>query len=238
MSKWKKAYLLEVVDLTKNTCEFYWKIEQKDASHFVPGQFITFDLPISDKRLERWRSYSIAGAPNDDGLVKLCIVLFSDGRGSEYLFSLEPGAEIAYKGPSGVFVLPSQISSPLCFICTGTGVAPFKSMIEYLDIHHWPDVDIALYFGCRSEGDILYREYFEELAARRPSFHYAVATSRETFNAYRGYVHGLYEARYKGKEVDNTRFYLCGWQKMIDEAVERLGNMGVNKKNIIYELYG
>lgn len=64
----------------------------------------------------------------------MVIVLLEGGAGTTYLFNeVAVGSTLLMRGPQGVFVLPKSITTDLYFICTGTGVAPFRSML--LDIH-------------------------------------------------------------------------------------------------------
>ena len=75
------------------------------------------------------------------------------------------------------------------------------------------------------------------------NFEYTVAVSREEvpasdgMNTVRGYVHQVYEQCY-GKPAPDRVFYLCGWNIMVDEASQRLANLGYPPTQIIAELYG
>lgn len=110
-------------------------------------------------------------------------------------------------------------------------------MIFDLEKRNFDNKKIHLIFGTRYENAILYRDEFEALAARNPNFTYTVALSREPdWEGVKGYVHQVYETKYKDRP--DTRFYLCGWQYMIDEARERLEKMGFDKTKVFYELYG
>jgi ferredoxin-NADP reductase len=73
---------------------------------FKAGQFITLDLPLGEKRLQRWRSYSIASAPADDpNLLELVVVRAPNGQGSRYLFEeVNVGSVLRWKGPDGAFL--------------------------------------------------------------------------------------------------------------------------------------
>ncbi|NND31310.1 MAG: oxidoreductase, partial [Saprospiraceae bacterium] len=84
--KWYDSQVVNIVDLSPNTKSFWLQIDDIDSLDYTPGQFITLDLPIGEKRINRWRSYSIANLPKQDGLIELCIVHFDGGLASEYLF--------------------------------------------------------------------------------------------------------------------------------------------------------
>ncbi len=238
MWTWHKSKIIKIVDETSTTKRFWIEVSDLEKIEFRAGQFITMDLPIHKKRLKRWRSYSIANAPDGTNILELCIVYLEGGLASEYLFKeVKVGDELTFKGPTGVFTLPQELENDIVLICTGTGVAPFRSMIWDIFEHKKAHQKIHLIFGTRYEKNILYRKELEELEKQWPDFYYTVVLSRERdWAGYQGYVHPVYEKLYQKHE--QTKFYLCGWQNMIDEAKERLLAMGVEKENIVYELYG
>ncbi|MBP6825807.1 MAG: FAD-dependent oxidoreductase [Saprospiraceae bacterium] len=237
---WYNGLVKKLEPIAPNVRQFWLEMPDLSAFDFKAGQFVTMDLPIGDKRLQRWRSYSIASAPDGSNVLELCIVRNEDGIGTKYLFEdVEPGASLRLKGPDGGFVLPDTIGKDLVFICTGTGVAPFRSMILDLKKSGKPFRNIHLIFGTREESGILYRAEFEELARTLPGFRYDVALSRQPdWPGYKGHIHQIYLEHYRDARPD-VDFYICGWSNMIDEAVANLlVKLGYNRTQIHYELYG
>ncbi len=240
MWKWYDSKIIKIEDESSTTKRFWVEVEGVDKIDFQAGQFVTMDLPIHEKRLKRWRSYSIANAPDGTNILEFCIVLLEGGAATEYLFNeAKIGTAIRFKGPSGGFVLPDKIDSDLVMICTGTGVAPFRSMIHDLLNTKKSFKRIHLIFGTRYEEGILYREEFEKLVEEVPSFEYSIALSRATdWNGVKGYVHQIYMDQHEQSRPD-VDFYICGWSNMIDEAVENLIlKLGYDKSQVHYELYG
>lgn len=239
MTRWYTAEVTEILDLTEQTRQFNLCIPEMESFEFVPGQFITLDLPIGEKRRDRWRSYSIASAPNNKNKLSLCIVRNPQGKGSTYLFEeIRKGSKLSCKGPDGVFTMPPLTGRQLIFVCTGTGIAPFRSMLQTIDQKSLDFDSIHLIFGTRFSSQILYREEWEALAVKYPQFQWDVVLSRETGHSYHsGYVHDLYTSLYS-KPVSERHFYLCGWTPMIDEAVRRLKELGYSEAQIHFELYG
>ena len=121
-------------------------------------------------------------------------------------------------------------------ICTGTGIAPFRSMVQYIHLHQIPFHKIHMIFGCRKKPDLLYYDEMKKLEKELPGFQYHPTLSREHWEGHFGYVHPVYEALCKDKP--DALFYLCGWKHMIDEAQKRILAMGYDKKSIHLELYG
>lgn len=240
-TQWYLGKVTEIADLSATTRQFSILIEDNtQIFNFIPGQFVTMDLPVSDKRLNRWRSYSIASHPVGDNKLEFCIVRSEAGLGTKYLFEeIQVGSILKFKGPDGGFVLPQNLENENIFICTGTGVAPFRSMIKHIEHHSLDFSKIHLIFGTRNKQNILYEEEFKSFALQNNRFIYDVALSREQHPDYNfGYVHDIYLNQYK-EITPNRHFYICGWSSMIDEAVANLIiKLKYDKSQIHYELYG
>lgn len=243
MPKWNPATIRQIKQQTPTVRSFWLELPHHEVLDFKPGQFLTLDLPIGETRRDGWRSYSIAAAPDGSNQAELCIVRLPHGKGTGFLFDdAKVGTEVKTKDPAGVFTLPAgPLTNDIVMICTGTGVAPFRAMLQARLATE--SVNFHLIFGCRTAADILYRAEFEALAKEHPNFTYSVAVSREEIPATdnlattRGYVHPVYEAAYPQTRKD-IRFYLCGWAVMVDEAKERLLALGYEPSQIIEELYG
>ena len=234
---WRTGKVVKIVNETDDTRRFWIEIPELASFDFEPGQFITLDLPIHEKPAKRWRSYSIASPPDGTNVVELVIVLDKMGLGTPYLFNhVDVGSELIFRGPQGVFTLRQPLDKDLFLICTGTGIAPFRSMAHYINAHNTPHGNIYLIFGCRTKGSLLYYPEMTELAQAIPNFHYIPTLSREPWEGKCGYVHPIYEELCKERQP--AEFYLCGWKNMIDEAKQRIQAMGYDKKAIHQELYG
>ena len=242
---WQTGIVTRIEQEASQTRRFWIQMPAMESFDFEPGQFVTLDLPIHEKLAKRIRSYSIASWPDGSNVIELVIVLLEGGLGTNYLFNeIKVGSELILRGPQGVFTLPSPIEKDLFFICTGTGIAPFRSMSHHIlncDIAHR---DIYLIFGCRHFDDCLYRQELTELAEKIPCFHYIPTFSREKADPANpllrtGYVHAIYEEFCQANGVLRpANFFLCGWKNMIDEAKQRIQALGYDRKSIHQELYG
>jgi CDP-4-dehydro-6-deoxyglucose reductase len=235
---WRKGKVIKIDDHTHNTKRFWIEVPELESFDFLPGQFVTLDLPIHEKPNKRWRSYSIASWPDGSNVFELVIVLAEGGLGTAYLFDqVSVGSELTFRGAQGVFTLPDPLEKDLFLICTGTGIAPFRSMANFLALHDRPRKNVHLIFGCRTKEDLLYYDELRELEGRLKGFHYIPTLSREHWDGSRhGYVHAHYEELCAGRQ--DAHFFLCGWKHMIDEAKKRITAMGYDRKAIHQELYG
>ncbi len=240
LQPWQTATVLKIEQQTYNTRRFFIQMPDATAFDFKPGQFVTMDLPIDEKPARRLRSYSIASWPDGSNVFELCIVQLDGGAGTTYLFNeIKEGSQIVLRGPVGVFTLHEHtLENDLFLICTGTGIAPFRSMAHYIKLHNLPHKNIYLVFGCRTKADLLYFQELTELSDSMPGFHYIPTLSREQWEGANGYVHAVYENILQAHNNPSASFMLCGWKAMIDEAKLRIVNLGYDKKAVHSELYG
>lgn len=237
LPQWQPGIVRRIEQATPNTRLFWLELPETEAFSFKPGQFVTLDLPIHEQRNKRWRSYSIASAPNGGNVLELVISYMEGGAASQYIFSeIREGSTFTLRGPQGIFTLPEPLDKPLFMVCTGTGIAPFRSMLQHIQAMNIPHGDIHLIFGTRTQQDLLYADEMRALEQTLPGFHYYPTLSREQWEGRKGYVHLVYEELCI--EKPDALFLLCGWRAMIDEARDRLHQLGYDKHSIHLELYG
>ena len=240
---WRKAKVIKIENETTSTRRFWLQVPELESFDYKPGQFVTLDLPIHEKTNKRWRSYSIASWPDGTNVFELVIVFMEDGAGTSYLFDkIEVGSEITFRGPVGVFTLPEVLDIDYYLICTGTGIAPFRSMLHHIALHNLPHKNVYLIFGTRTKENLLYYEELKNLTANNSGLYYIPVLSREDWDGEKGYVHKVYKdliaAKKQGDALPPAHFYLCGWKNMIDEAKKTIIELGYDRKAIHQELYG
>ena len=88
-----------------NTRRFWIQIPELEKFDFIPGQFVTLDLPIHEKPNKRIRSYSIASWPDGTNVVELVIVLLEGGLGTTYFLIKLMSAVNLPSWPAGSFYI-------------------------------------------------------------------------------------------------------------------------------------
>ena len=231
------AHLRRSVPLSEFTQHLEFEVPQVPRLGFVPGQWLSLKANRPDGE-EITRAYSIASAPNDSNKFALCLNRVPDGFMSNFLCDMKEGSEITCQGPFGNFILRPPMRETI-LIATGTGIAPFRSMLQWLfhDEARHHNRQVWLVFGSRYEKDIYYHQEFLELAARDPNFHYLPTLSRgdEHWTGLRGYVQE-HVAGIVGARTD-MHAYICGLKKMITANRDLLKSLGWERKAIIYEAY-
>ncbi len=232
------AIVTDIKEITKNIKEFTVKLNV-DAEPFKAGQFCVLGLTNSEGKFIS-RSYSIASKPSVNTRV-FYIVLVEDGQLTPLLFNLKRGDGI-FMSPRGAghMVYDHFIDSKnLLFCATGTGIAPFRSILdEYeADLKH---KHIHLLHGVRYKQDLGYKDYFEKLEKKYPNFKYYPVVSREDWEGKRGYIVDLFENEKEIKELiedKNLKVMMCGNPKMVETTVGILDKHGITEDSIIKEEY-
>ena len=201
---------------------------------FEAGQFINLMVQAADDKLIK-RPYSIASPPFWKGFLDLCWKRVEGGLVTNYLWKLNEGDTLKVQGPLGRFTLKKPLPGTLVFVSTGTGIAPFRSMIHLLLKEHAP-CEIWNIFGNRYEEDVLYKEEFETLAREHKNFHNVFTVSRpKMWKGETQYVQFMLK-----KYIPDPRdkhVYICGLTSMIMEVQKTALEMGFTKEQIFFEKY-
>lgn len=208
--------VVEIRELTKTT--FILSLP-KSRFDFVAGQHISLSIHGDYQS----REYSIYSAENGKNL-EILVKEVEGGYFSPRLKNLKKGDWVEVHGPFGKFGLDQKKrdTHQHVFIASGTGVAPFHSMILSN-----PRLDYRLIHGVRYTSEAYEKQdYILE--------RYHLCTSRDDKGDYHGRLTGyLSETDFAA----NTCFYLCGNSDMIFDAMEILKNKGFGRESINVEVY-
>ena len=166
---------------------------------FIPGQ----RLRIIHAHGER--DYSLASGP-DERDINLCIRLVERGSLSEFLSTCDLPTEIPVKGPYGYFSFKPSSRQPI-FVATGTGIAPFCSMIRS---------GIGGFFllhGVRQATERYYRDLIQPAARKYIACISNAGQSSQTL--FEGRVTDYLAQHMPAGAYD---FYLCGSRYMIRDV--------------------
>ena len=230
------ARLVRSVALSELTRHLDFEMKGVPRFGFVAGQWLSFKTNKPDGE-EIIRAYSMASPPDGDNTFALCLNRVQDGFMSNFLCDMKEGAEIGCQGPFGDFILRPPLRDTI-FIATGTGIAPFRSMLRWLlrDESRHQGKQFYLVFGNRTEKDIYYHDEFVRLA-EHSNFHYLPTLSRggPDWQGLRGYVQEHVPAITQGRT--DMHAYICGLDKMVKTNRDLLKSLGWDRKSILYEKY-
>ncbi len=223
-----------VLDFGNETRHFDLVYEPGSTMDFIPGQFVAVLCSNGDKLIRR--AYSIASPPSQKEKLSLVIKLVQGGAVTNWFWTLKQGDKFRVHGPFGKFILPEPADFDILFVATGTGIAPFRSMIRQM-LPAGFQRTITLLFGSRFDNAIPYHREFLDLAAQYPNFRYVPTISRPgpDWKGETGYVQTKIEKFFPSGQ--GTRVYICGLNEMIQAVQETCLTQGFQKEQISYEKY-
>jgi NAD(P)H-flavin reductase len=226
-----QAVIEQKKQLTSRVYLVTFRLLTPQTIEFVAGQ--TFMMYVSDTVN---RTMSIASPPSDKTHVWMCHDVTPGGPGSQWTLTHNVGDKITLLAPTGRFVLDKESNRKKVMIATGTGVAPFRSMImDYLE--GGGTDDITLYWGLRREEDMYWFDEFNLLSIKYPNFRFVFTLSqpKDDWKGKRGRVtdHVIQEE----KNLPGTDFFLCGNQAMVLEIKAQLLASGVPSSQIHNEMF-
>ena len=213
-------------DLTHDVREITFGLREPAAIAFKAGQFISFEIQQEGKKFPLTRPYSIVSPPSRHDSLDLLLNLVPGGPGSSYLFNLRAGDITQFKGPAGAFYLHDDHDRDHLFVATGTGVAPFRSMLVTL-FERGCSSAITLLWGVRHQRDLYYQNELHGLASSHPNFKFIMTLSRpgDGWSGETGRVTRLVEERITS--VQNLAVYLCGNSGMLKDVTEAVRKKGL-----------
>ena len=237
------AHVSRREDLTESLA-FIWVKCDGEPIEFEPGQYLTIGCESNGKLIQR--PYSVASSPRekDDGY-EFYVRLVNGGLFTPLLWRLPVGHGMSMRGPKGKFTLEPEDDRQHVFISSGTGIAPFISMMKTQLIDGTPRPAIVLH-GASYEYDLGYRELLEEWKEAGtypltyvPSVSRPNAPENEGWSGRIGRVEQIVPQIYDemGLTPANSIAYICGNPDMINAVDELLHERGFPEEQIKKELY-
>ncbi len=212
-----KYYKVENIrNLTENT---FVLTLPKSRFKYIAGQHIS----LSIKGDYQSREYSIYSAENGDNL-EILVKEVAGGYFSPKLKHLKKGEFVEVHGPFGKFGIDEKNlnSHKHVFIASGTGIAPFHSMVT-----SYPDLDYQVIHGVRFANEAYEKDDYK-------TDRLVVCASRDEKADFKG---RLTEYLKKTEFKTNTCFYICGNSDMIFDSMEILKEKGFDRENVNVEVY-
>jgi propane monooxygenase reductase subunit len=226
--------VVAVDELTHDIRRLVLKVDDGAEFDFHPGQYVDIRIPNSTEH----RSFSMANTPSADGLLEFMIKLYPGGHFSGLLAdgSIQPGDELAIKGPYGVFTL-RDTDRQMVFIGGGAGMAPILSLVRAM--RESGDARRGVYYyGARTEADLFHLDELGALSTELHDFSFVPALSERADNGWRG-EQGLITDVVDRLEpaLQDVDAYLCGPPPMVDAAIALLVARGVPEAQIHFDKF-
>ncbi|SMO66091.1 ferredoxin--NADP+ reductase/benzoate/toluate 1,2-dioxygenase reductase subunit [Saccharicrinis carchari] len=219
MSRKRKELFPHKITSVTEILPGYFTIEFQRRFDFIPGQVVAISLNLEDEP----RLYSIA-SDNKQDTMRILFDVLPQGLLTPPLSKMKPGDELLVSAPFGRFT-PSDKEE--WWIATGTGIAPFVSMVE-----SGLELPRQLLHGSRTLSHFLFQDIFQERLGER----YLRFCTKEQA---KGIVEGRLTSwlREQTELPCQVNYFLCGSPEMVVEVRDIILSKGVAYEHIMAEIY-
>ena len=239
---------------------FSFTVSRPDSFKFTAGQFVRLGVnpsqlkyyqeieandDLSDTALNEdiFRAYSIVSSPFDE-VIEFFSIVIPDGAFTSQLQHLQVGDELLLNTMPFGFLTLARYQKPLpkdlWLLATGTGLAPFLSMLQ--DLKTWEDYEhIVLAYSARSTQELAYvekiknlQEDFGTLVDNPAKLIFIPIVTREPVDGALSerlpklLLEGTLEKQAGiALDIDTTHVMLCGNPEMVDDTKEALKSLGL-----------
>ncbi|GHD65294.1 ferredoxin--NADP reductase [Jeongeupia chitinilytica] len=221
-----------------NDTLFSFKTTRDPGLKFENGQFVMIGLEINGKKV--MRAYSIA-SPNYEEHLEFFSIKVPNGPLTSELQKIQVGDEILVsKKPTGTLVLSDlKPGKTLYYLSTGTGLAPFMSLIQDPEAYEQYD-KIVLFHGVRTVSELAYADFIQNELPNNEFFGeevrnkliYYPTVTREPFRN-QGRLTDLVESGKLFEDIglppfnpETDRAMLCGSPAMLEDTCKLLDARG------------
>lgn len=237
------AHSLSVLSVEHYTDQYFrFRLERPEGFRFESGQFIMVGLFVDDQPI--LRAYSIASPPWDEE-IEFYSIIIPDGQLTSRLQHIQPGDHVAMSGKAVGSLTLKELKaggSRLFMLSTGTGVAPFASLLRDEETYERFD-EVYLAQTCRLTTDLRYAEervaeahecpLVGDEAATKLRFYGSVTREPHTFE---GRITDLIESGKFFRDLgipefnpETDRVMICGSLEMVKDTRALLEARGFSK---------
>ena len=194
------------------------QLPANDSFLYRAGQYIEFILRDGSRR-----SYSMASAPLEGTPLELHIRHMPGGKFTDLVFgSMKEKDILRMEGPFGSFFLREDSSAPIILLASGTGFAPIKAMLEYMQHKHLQR-PTTLYWGGRRPADLYMADWVQAFAKANSWLRFVPVLSdalpEDGWSGRSGFVHrAVLQDHAALSALSAFQVYACGAPIVVDSA--------------------
>ncbi len=201
---------------------------------FISGQSVFLHIIDGDGSTIEKKPYSIASGP-DKRYLEFCIKMVN-GKVTGKLELVKLGDTVGLEAPKGRFVYNEEKNA--AFIGGGTGIAPFMSMLRFIN-NKKIDGSFVVFYSVKTKDDILYGQELEEMSQSNPNIKVVITTTKDSvgWSGEQGRVNSSMIRKY----IDSTSsfdWWICGPLPMVKDMRAALEETGADLKKLHVEAWG
>jgi ferredoxin-NADP reductase len=200
---------------------------------YKPGQFLFITLKQGEKELSK--HFSFSSSPTEEDHIEFTKKL-TDHEYSLALKAAQVSDWARIDAPYGQFTFVGEYTK-IALLCGGIGITPFMSICKNANDKGLSN-KITLFYGCRTENDLVFREELEELAEKNKNLKLISIINQPTEH-WKGQT-GIINAEMVKQELPDYKenmFYTCGPPPMVEAMEKLVESLGLPKEKLKREYF-
>ena len=221
----------EIIPRTHDVTSF--RFPRPAELDYKPGQFFFVTLKQGDKELSK--HFSFSSSPTEKDHIEFT-KKFTDHEYSLALKAAKVGDWARVDAPYGQFTFEGEYPK-IALLGGGIGITPFMSICKNA-ADKVLSSKITLFYGCRTENDMAFREELEELAQKNKNLKliYIVTQPTEQWKGATGIINAELIKQLLPDYQENM-FYTCGPPPMVEAMEKLVVSLGLPKEKLKRELF-
>jgi ferredoxin-NADP reductase len=221
----------EIIQRTHDVASF--RFPRPAELDYKPGQFLFVTLKQGDKELSK--HFSFSSSPSEKDHIEFT-KKFTDHEYSLVLKTAKVGDLATIDAPYGQFTFEGEYPK-IAMLCGGIGITPFMSICKNA-ADKGLSCKITLFYGCRTESDLAFKDELEELARKNKSLKLVFILTQTTPEG-KGAT-GIINAELVKQELPDYKenmFYTCGPPPMVEAMEKLVENLSLPKEKLKREYF-
>lgn len=227
-----KARLSDREELNSKYMRVRLELVEPNHIEFLAGQYVLINVPGTTHR----RSYSITSSPSIGHALDFLVDITPSGQATQFLATSALGTELTFHGPLGSFTL-TQGEPELIFVATGSGLAPYLSMIDNLLIDQGDTRPLTLLWGERTTENLFGLEDMAQRERMHSNFKFHPTLSQPPVQGWPLCEGRVTDCLLVHNFSPQAGYYLCGNANMINDVKVLLAKKGVKPEQIHTESF-
>lgn len=218
--------ILKIIDETSDVKTF--RLSRPKGFVFTPGQFCKVGIDEDE-----CKPFTMSSSPLSEDYIDFTIKLMTNV--TKKLFSLNVGDKVCVSEPRSTKMdFDDTVTDNVVFIAGGSGITPFITAMRYAVEKNLSN-KMILFFGNRTQADIIYKEELLELGSK-DNIDVVNVLSEEEWDGETGHINSDIIKKY----VDVSKkyiWYLCGPPGMVDTITEQLIEIGIPESDLRFDTW-
>jgi glycine betaine catabolism B len=224
-----ETFVKEIIPRVSEVASF--RFPRPAELDYKPGQYMLVTVKSGSKEL--MHPFSFSSSPTEKDCVEFT-KKFTESEYSTTLKAFKPGAWARIDAPYGTFTFMGE-HQKIVLLAGGIGITPFLSICKYCtDIPL--KTDIVMFYGCRNESEIVFKQELEKIAKQNPNLK-VIFVLNEASSDWKGKV-GFITADLLKIEVPDFKdriFYACGPPVMVTAMGKVITDLGLPSTQLKFE---